>query len=116
MPELHGDLFSLLTSPFDVCVFVVVDERGEDFHVRRDLSSMQRKTAKKEAWRPKCAAPRLVDDSALFLETSMHVYVRTTYYQVLMMPWYGIRTLFFITSEYYNRVVFCFFATTAVRA
>ena len=28
-------------------------------HVRRDLSSVQRKTAKKEAWRPKCAAPRL---------------------------------------------------------
>ena len=38
---------------------------------------MQRKTARKEAWRPKCAAPRLVYDSALFFETCMHVYVRT---------------------------------------
>ena len=28
-------------------------------YIRRDLSSMQRKTAKKEAWRPKCVAPRL---------------------------------------------------------
>ena len=39
---------------------------------------MQRKTAWKEAWRPKCAAPRLVYDSALFFETFVHVYVRTT--------------------------------------
>ena len=29
----------------------------------------------------KCAAPRLVYCSALFFETCMHVYVRTTYYQ-----------------------------------
>ena len=28
---------------------------------------------KKEAWRPECAAPRLVYDSALFFETFMHV-------------------------------------------
>ena len=38
---------------------------------------MQRQTAKKEAWRPKCAAPRLVYGSALFLDTFIHVYVRT---------------------------------------
>ena len=43
-------------------------------YVRRALSSMQRKTAK-EAWRPKCAAPRLVYDSALFFET---FYARTS--------------------------------------
>ena len=30
----------------------------------------------------KCAAPRLVYDSALFFETCMHVYVRTTYDQM----------------------------------
>ena len=29
-----------------------------------------------------CAAPRLVYDSALFFETCMHVYVRTTYDQI----------------------------------
>ena len=39
---------------------------------------MQRKTAKKEPWRPKCAAPRLVYDSGRFFQTFMHVYVRTT--------------------------------------
>ena len=41
---------------------------------------MQQKTARKEAWRPKCAARRLVYDSALF-KTFMHVYVRTMYDQ-----------------------------------
>ena len=46
------------------------------------MSSMQRKTAKKEAWRPQCAVPRLVYDSALFFETFIHVYVRATYDQV----------------------------------
>ena len=35
---------------------------------------MQQK-AGKEAWRPKCAAPKLVYDSAIFFETFMHVYV-----------------------------------------
>ena len=45
-------------------------------YVRRDLSSMQRKTAK-EAWQPKCAAPRLVHDSALSFETFMHVATST---------------------------------------
>ena len=40
--------------------------------------SMQRKTARKEAWWPKCAAPRLVYDATLFSET---FYARTrTYY------------------------------------
>ena len=43
---------------------------------------MQRETAKKEAWRPKCAAPRLVYDSALVFETFMHAYVRTTYDEI----------------------------------
>ena len=42
---------------------------------------MPRKTAK-EAWRPKCAAPRLVYDSALFFEIFMHVFARTTYNQI----------------------------------
>ena len=46
------------------------------------LSLMQRKTAKNEAWRPKCAAPKLVYDSALFFETCMHEYVRTRYNQI----------------------------------
>ena len=42
-----------------------------------EMWSMQWKTTKKEAWWPKCAAPRLVYDSALF-ETFMHVYVVRT--------------------------------------
>ena len=46
-------------------------------YVRRDLLSMQRKTARKEAWRPNCAAPRLVHGSAPFFKTFVHVYVRT---------------------------------------
>ena len=43
---------------------------------------MQRKTAKKGAWRPECAAPRLFYDSALFFETFMRVYTRITYDQI----------------------------------
>ena len=50
--------------------------------VQRDMFLMQRNTAKKEAWRPRCAAHRLVYDSEFFLETFMHVYVRTTYDQI----------------------------------
>ena len=46
------------------------------------LSSIQWKAAIKEAAWPKCAAPRLVYDSALFFETCMDVYVRTTYDQI----------------------------------
>ena len=56
-------------------VFLAVEERSEDrcrCYVQGDLSPMQRKTAKEEAWRPKCAAP--IYDSALFSETFMHVY------------------------------------------
>ena len=49
------------------------------------LSLMQRKTAKNEAWRPKCAAPKLVYDTALFFETLMSV-LRT--YYVPIIPWY----------------------------
>ena len=30
LPELHTDLFSRHASPLEVCVFVAVDERGED--------------------------------------------------------------------------------------
>ena len=30
MAELHGDLFSRFASPLEGCVFVVVDDRGED--------------------------------------------------------------------------------------
>ena len=30
LAELHSDLFSRQASPLEVCVFVVVDERGED--------------------------------------------------------------------------------------
>ena len=41
-------------------------------------------TAKKKAWRQKCAAPRLVYDSALFFETCMYVNVRITYDQVYL--------------------------------
>ena len=43
---------------------------------------MQRVTTKKEAWRPNCAAPGLDYDSALFFETFMHDYIRTTYDQI----------------------------------
>ena len=59
MPELHADLFSRHASPLEGYFFVVVDETGSRCYVRRDLSSKQRKTGKEEAWRPKCAAPRL---------------------------------------------------------
>ena len=38
---------------------MAVDERGEDIKSDEiNLSSMRHKTAKKEAWRLKCAAPR----------------------------------------------------------
>ena len=43
---------------------------------------MRQKTAKKEAWRPKCAAPRLVYNYTLFSDTFNIVYVRTTYDQI----------------------------------
>ena len=47
--------------------------------LRRDLSSMQRKTAKKEAWRPKCTAPRLVYDSNIYARVVyMYTYVLCT--------------------------------------
>ena len=57
LPELHADLFSHHVSPLEVYVCGGRQKRG--CYVRRDLSSIQRKTTKKEAWRPKCAAPRL---------------------------------------------------------
>ena len=47
------------------------------------LLSMHRETAKKEAWRRKCVAPRLVFDFALF-GTLMRVYVRM--YCVPILP------------------------------
>ena len=59
LAELHADLFSRHASPLEVCVFVAVDERGERCYVRRGWLSMQRRTEKKEAWWPKCAAPKL---------------------------------------------------------
>ena len=59
LPEFHVDLFSRHARPLEFYVFVAVNERGGRCYVRRDLSSMQRKTTKKEAWQPKCAAPRL---------------------------------------------------------
>ena len=40
------------------------------------VDATEKKTATEEAWRPKCAAPRLDGDSALFFETFMHVYAR----------------------------------------
>ena len=63
LAELPADLFSHHASPLEFYIFVAVDERGED--VMPDdiyLSSMQRKTAKKEERRPKCAAPRDLGD------------------------------------------------------
>ena len=80
-PELHADLFSHHASPLDVYVFVAVANRWTCY-VRRDLSSIQWKAATKEAEWPKCAALWLVYDLALFFETCMHVYVRTTYDQI----------------------------------
>ena len=61
---------------------MAVANRGECY-VRRDLSSIQWEAAIKEAEWPKCAAPRLVYDSALLFETFiMQVYVRTTFDQI----------------------------------
>ena len=88
LAELHADLFSRHASPLEVCVFVAVDERGERCYVRRGWLSMQRRTEKKEAWWPKCAAHRPVYDSALFFEISMHVYVVPT------IPWYRTDLVF----------------------
>ena len=74
-------MFSRHASPLEVYVFVAVANRGEDVTSDEILPSIQWKAAIKEAGWPKCAAPRLVYDSALFFETCMHVYVRTTYDQ-----------------------------------
>ena len=79
MPELHTDLFSRHASPLEVAVFVVVAKIGEDTSDEIDLSSIQWEAAIKVAEWPKCAAPRLIYDSALFFETCIHVYVRTCY-------------------------------------
>ena len=59
---------------------MAVDERGEDVMSDDILSSMQRKTAKKEARRSTCAALRLFNNPTLF-EACTHVYARisTTY-------------------------------------
>ena len=84
LAKFHADLFSRHTSPLEVYVFVAVANRGEDMS-NEILSSIQWKTAIKEAEWPKCAAPRLVYDSPLFFETCMHVYVHTrstTYDQI----------------------------------
>ena len=59
LPNLHADLFSRHASPLEVRVLWRSTKEVWRCFVRRDLSSMRRKTAKKEAWRPKCAAPRL---------------------------------------------------------
>ena len=50
---------AMLRCPFELRVFVAVDERPEGVMSDGILSPMQRKTTNKEAWRPKCAAPRL---------------------------------------------------------
>ena len=82
LAELHADLFSRHASTLEVCICFRGGRRYRwRRFVRRDLSSM--KTAEKEAWRPKCTAPKLVCEYALFLETFMHVYVpRTTHDQM----------------------------------
>ena len=80
MAELHGDLFICHASPSEVYVLVVVDERSEHAMSVEPCPSrfvVDATENSKEAWRPKCVAPRLVYDSAFFFETSMHVYVRT---------------------------------------
>ena len=82
IPELHADLFSRHASPLEVYAFVAVANRGEDVMSDEILSSIPWKRAMKTAEWPKCAAPRLVYDSALFYETCMRVYVRTTYDQI----------------------------------
>ena len=79
---MHADLLSRHASPLEVYVFVAVANRGEDVTSDEILPSIQWKAAIKEAGWPKCAAPRLVYDSALFFETCMHVYVRTMYDQI----------------------------------
>ena len=84
IPELHADLFSRHASPLEVYAFVAVANRGEDVMSDEILSSIQWKAAIKEAAWPKCAAPRLVYDSALFFETCMYVNVRITYDQVYL--------------------------------
>ena len=80
-PELHANLFSRHASPLEVYVFVAVTSRGDDV-MSDEILSVQWKAAIKEAEWPTCAAPRLVYDSALFFETCLHVYVRTTYDQI----------------------------------
>ena len=40
-------------------MFVAVDERGEDVMSDENCRRCNEKQEKKEAWRPKCAAPRL---------------------------------------------------------
>ena len=76
-PELHGDLFSRHASPLEVSVSVAVANRGEDVISDEILSSIQWKAATKEAEWPKCAAPRLVYDSAFFFECT-YTYVLYT--------------------------------------
>ena len=41
-------------------------------------------SAKKDAWRPRCAAPSLVSVSTLFFQTFMHIYIRTIYDQIYL--------------------------------
>ena len=77
LTELNADLFSRHASPLEVYVFVAVDDRGEDVcPTRFVVDATENRKAAKDPWRPKCAAPRLVYDSALFFETFIHVYIR----------------------------------------
>ena len=83
LAELNADLFSRHASPLEVYVFVAVDDRGEDVcPTRFVVDATENRKAAKDPWRPKCAAPRLVYDSALFFETFIHVYIRITYDQI----------------------------------
>ena len=85
MAELHADLFSRHASPLEAHVFVAVDEkRGEDVNhcVRRDLSSMQRKTRRRGGRRKVYSSQTVFfNDFALLFETFiMHVSSIRKYY------------------------------------
>ena len=58
LPAFHL-LFSRHASPLALACFCGGRRKGWSRNVRRDFSSMQRQTAKTEAWWRTCAAPRL---------------------------------------------------------
>ena len=75
LTELHADLFSRHATPLEVYVLWRSTKEVKMLCLTRFVV-MQRKTAKEEAWRPMCAAPRLVYDCTLLGD----IYARTRAY------------------------------------